>query len=643
MIVTRNLRHFPRAALEPLGLHAISPDDFLLDLYDLAPEVARQCLAEQAESTSRPPMSVDEVLNSLALAGAPIFADQMRTPGDMEEPHFARVVDALLNRIHDGHGHSPEGRGGDRGIDYSVDDNRIIYQYKFFPDGKIESSQIRQITGSFKSGEKHGPEEWRLVVPAKVTHRRREQIMALGDDSGVRIQICDLVWLDSNLSKHPDLAVYFRHRSDNDYLVAKAELFQSNPIVRHSDDIATKTAAIKQAIDEADPNWTFDISTEGTQVTQVLRPKHANAASVSPISINWSIDPSHADTEAVRHLRQSLEYGMSEAVRLDGTAVQNLRIDGPELVRYVGDVRALELLPAPNSSSPFRASDLIVTSADGRHLGTHLGESRILARGAGGLTIQFQLGDLVELRFRCPDNPTRDGQLDFKSADVSEHPIPDVVSAWSLVRHLGEHPGAIAELLVDGTSLLLIQLPNDEWGWNENSPVLELAEDLDAIERATGARFRFPSSCSVADRLWTRCVRLLLEGHVVAHPTKNSVEVEFTDTSASGVAKLLQPEPGWCHFQQEAVSVQVLDQDVELEQIAWGGPLRPAPEELPALRSALDDGSLVGRKATLTLADEDRVRMWMPGRLVRKDLAITPWGIAGIEQPVGTLAAAIPQ
>ena len=38
-IVTFNLKHFPKAALEPWGIEAITPSTFLLSLYELRPAV----------------------------------------------------------------------------------------------------------------------------------------------------------------------------------------------------------------------------------------------------------------------------------------------------------------------------------------------------------------------------------------------------------------------------------------------------------------------------------------------------------------------------------------------------------------------------------------------------------------------------
>jgi hypothetical protein len=77
-VVTANLADFPDAVLGPLGLHAVGPDDFLLDLLDLAPGRMRGIVQEQAAATSRPALDVDDVLIALGRAGAPRFASEVR-------------------------------------------------------------------------------------------------------------------------------------------------------------------------------------------------------------------------------------------------------------------------------------------------------------------------------------------------------------------------------------------------------------------------------------------------------------------------------------------------------------------------------------------------------------------------------------
>ena len=61
LIVTFNLDDFPAEACEPLGVEAIHPDDFLLDLHDL-----------------NPPWPLEQLLDALEVAGVPRFAAAVR-------------------------------------------------------------------------------------------------------------------------------------------------------------------------------------------------------------------------------------------------------------------------------------------------------------------------------------------------------------------------------------------------------------------------------------------------------------------------------------------------------------------------------------------------------------------------------------
>ena len=69
LIVTFNLNDFPRHALEPYGIEAQHPDDFLMHQLDFAPDVVCAAAKRQRQSLKRPPMSVDEYLASLERQG----------------------------------------------------------------------------------------------------------------------------------------------------------------------------------------------------------------------------------------------------------------------------------------------------------------------------------------------------------------------------------------------------------------------------------------------------------------------------------------------------------------------------------------------------------------------------------------------
>lgn len=74
VIVTNNLADFPDATLRPLGLSALSADEFLLDQLDLDPAVVVGIIQRQAAATRNPAIGVPAVLAALTRAGAGGFA-----------------------------------------------------------------------------------------------------------------------------------------------------------------------------------------------------------------------------------------------------------------------------------------------------------------------------------------------------------------------------------------------------------------------------------------------------------------------------------------------------------------------------------------------------------------------------------------
>ncbi len=67
VIVTANLRHFPAEPLAALHVLPRHPDEFLLDQLDLYPEAVNRCLEDLADTYERPPLTVEQILDRLAL------------------------------------------------------------------------------------------------------------------------------------------------------------------------------------------------------------------------------------------------------------------------------------------------------------------------------------------------------------------------------------------------------------------------------------------------------------------------------------------------------------------------------------------------------------------------------------------------
>jgi hypothetical protein len=76
VIVTSNLRDFPKAALQPLGIEPQSPDDFLLNLYALDEDALKGVIIKQAAALRAPALRPLEILKALHRE-VPDFAARM--------------------------------------------------------------------------------------------------------------------------------------------------------------------------------------------------------------------------------------------------------------------------------------------------------------------------------------------------------------------------------------------------------------------------------------------------------------------------------------------------------------------------------------------------------------------------------------
>jgi hypothetical protein len=77
-LVTFNIRDFPAASVAAFEVEVVTPEDFLLDLLDLAPGTILRVLRAQAARHKREPKNVPGLLNALAKGGVPQFADEVR-------------------------------------------------------------------------------------------------------------------------------------------------------------------------------------------------------------------------------------------------------------------------------------------------------------------------------------------------------------------------------------------------------------------------------------------------------------------------------------------------------------------------------------------------------------------------------------
>ena len=89
LIVTANLRHFPDAGLERFNIEAQSPDEFVINLIELAPALVVNIMKDQALALTRPKTTFEELLERLRGAGLPRATAAIRQqlgPPSIAEP-----------------------------------------------------------------------------------------------------------------------------------------------------------------------------------------------------------------------------------------------------------------------------------------------------------------------------------------------------------------------------------------------------------------------------------------------------------------------------------------------------------------------------------------------------------------------------
>jgi len=78
IIVTTNLKDFPAHYLQEFDIEAQHPDQFISILIDLDPEKALQAFRSQVERLKNPPLTPDQVLNTLNKSGLVMTCTKLR-------------------------------------------------------------------------------------------------------------------------------------------------------------------------------------------------------------------------------------------------------------------------------------------------------------------------------------------------------------------------------------------------------------------------------------------------------------------------------------------------------------------------------------------------------------------------------------
>jgi predicted nucleic acid-binding protein len=78
LVITSDARDYPRLELAQYGIRVLSPDEYLVEVLGEVPDEVMVAVQRISDRRKRPPMTVDEVIDRLANAGARHFAIRLR-------------------------------------------------------------------------------------------------------------------------------------------------------------------------------------------------------------------------------------------------------------------------------------------------------------------------------------------------------------------------------------------------------------------------------------------------------------------------------------------------------------------------------------------------------------------------------------
>jgi len=82
-IVTYNLKDFPEERLEPYGIQALHPDEFVAHQFDLSPAAVSRAVRDQRLSLRKPPQSARELLDTFLSLGLASSVSALETMQDL--------------------------------------------------------------------------------------------------------------------------------------------------------------------------------------------------------------------------------------------------------------------------------------------------------------------------------------------------------------------------------------------------------------------------------------------------------------------------------------------------------------------------------------------------------------------------------
>jgi hypothetical protein len=313
--------------------------------------------------------------------------------------------------------------------------------------------------------------------------------------------------------------------------------------------------------------------------------------------------------------------------------IKEFKINGPRLVAWEGIPESVELHPPMDDPEAWEPGEFSLRESAGQQLGMYLVDLRPYTEGTKGFTLLARLGRLLDVTFRCPYDPGS-GSIDISARDLTGASVSEVFEVADFMMEFAR--ASTLEILINGERIALIGVEDQVEGGDPMTgfeAMRALLYDLKLIEAETGAKFRFPRGLTIEERIMIRSLRLMLEGHCVAHPRFTSFFGELNGVKSPGFEQVLTTDAHWTMQTREPGELTILGRQIVLPKLAMAAAVSMAKNDIEDIKAAFERGDAAGKRLILHLRPGDRVRMFLPDRFpLDKPLDITPWALPGIDQ-----------
>src|ERR1035437_3178638 len=243
---------------------------------------------------------------------------------------YERMVAVLLSHLNPASVRI-DGSGGDGGRDVQIttDAGLQAFELKSFT-GRMTSSRRQQVERSLTRAATLAPKNWTQIVPIDFTVGEDEWFTKLGATVSFPIERRGLTWLDAQFAERWFIARYFLdHLSDEIVRLAETLNKERAVLLGGAPDAIKRAEALVGQLNEIDPYYRFEITTDGKQSSVKVIPQYKGAERDRPIggSVRFEFPKDAEGLAMMEAVRQSFDYGT--AVRVPTQYVRELTIDLP--------------------------------------------------------------------------------------------------------------------------------------------------------------------------------------------------------------------------------------------------------------------------------------------------------------------------